>query len=237
MSKPTIKVVPPEKLAEEAAEVVIAAADHAIRQRGSFTLALSGGSTPKALYELLAGERYLHQIAWPKWEIFFGDERTVPPDHKESNYRMAKKAMLDQVPISPEHIHRMKGEIDPNAAAIEYGQMLKERFDDDGLDLILLGMGDDGHTASLFPHSKALDETKHRVVASWVEKLNTWRITMSAPFINKARQVLVIVGGASKAGRVVEVLEGPRDPQRLPIQMIDPAGELTWLMDTAAAGM
>jgi len=237
MSTPTIKVVPGANLAEEAAEVVIAAADQAIGQRGSFTLALSGGSTPKVLYELLASDACRNRIDWPKWEIYFGDERTVPPDHPDSNYRMANEAMLSKVQIPADHVHRMKGEIDPNPAAIEYGRMLKERFGDGGLDLILLGMGDDGHTASLFPGSEALEEKKHRVVANWVEKFKTWRITMTAPFINKARQVLVIVGGASKAGRVAEVLEGPRDPHRLPIQMIEPAGELIWLMDTAGAGM
>jgi len=132
----------------------------------------------------------------------------------------------------------MRGEIDPNDGAIEYGKLLKEHFEDGGLDLVLLGMGDDGHTASLFPQAEALKETKHRCVANHVPKLNVWRITMTAPFINRADSVLVMVAGENKAKRVQEVLEGPRDPERLPIQLIQPAsGKMTWLLDAAAADM
>ncbi len=132
----------------------------------------------------------------------------------------------------------MAGEIDAEAAAIAYGQMLKQNFGDDGLDMILLGMGPDGHTASLFPNTKALGEIHHRCVANYVEKLDTWRITLSAPFINRAKDILILVAGADKAQRVQEVLEGPREPQRLPIQLVDPpTGRVTWLMDVAAAGM
>jgi 6-phosphogluconolactonase len=151
---------------------------------------------------------------------------------------MAMEAMLSKVPVRPDCIHRMKGEIDPNAAATEYGLMLKEKFGDGGLDMVLLGMGPDGHTLSLFPGSTALAEKSHRCVANWVEKFKTFRVTMSAPFANKAKQICVIVGGADKRDRVHEVLDGPYDPQRLPIQLIDPApngGELIWLMDKAAA--
>jgi 6-phosphogluconolactonase len=132
----------------------------------------------------------------------------------------------------------MKGELDPEAAAIEYGKMLKDRFGEDGgLDLVLLGMGDDGHTASLFPGTEALKETKHRCVPNFVPKLNTWRITLTAPFLNRSREVLVMVEGAGKAARVQEVLEGPQDPDRLPIQVIAPRDKYFWLMDVAAAGM
>jgi 6-phosphogluconolactonase len=148
--------------------------------------------------------------------------------------------MLSKVPIPPSNVHRMKGELEPNEAAKEYGLTLKHMFGDGGPDLVLLGMGDDGHTASLFPGTPALDETHHRVVAQFVEKSTTgrsWRITMTAPFINKAREVAVMVAGAGKADRVAEVLNGPRDPHRLPIQMIQPAsGRLVWLLDEAAAG-
>ena len=148
------------------------------------------------------------------------------------------ESLLDEVAIPPANIHRMKGEIDPNQAAIEYGQLLKADFGDGGLDVVLLGMGDDGHTASLFPHSAALGETHHRCVANWVEKFKTWRITMSAPFINRAKQVIVMVSGAGKAKRVQEVLEGPANPTELPIQMIDPGeGEMLWLLDAPAAAM
>jgi 6-phosphogluconolactonase len=151
---------------------------------------------------------------------------------------MAREALLDHVDIPPDHIHRMKCEIEPQQAAIEYGQLLKQNFGDAGLDVILLGMGDDGHTASLFPHTAALAETHHRCVANYVEKLAVWRLTMTAPFINRARQIIVMVSGAAKTKRIDQVLQGPKDPQTLPIQMIDPTdGNLLWLMDAPAAGM
>jgi 6-phosphogluconolactonase len=236
---PEIKVRPDAtEIAYDAAQRIVAAAERAAAAGGNFSVALSGGSTPKALYELLATDAYKTRIDWPRVEIFFGDERTVSPDHKDSNYRMAREALLSKVPIPGDNVYRMAGEIDPNEAAKQYGEMLKEKFGDGGLDMVLLGMGDDGHTASLFPHTAALNETKHRVVANYVEKLNTWRLTLTAPFINRAREVLVLVSGASKAERLAEVLEGPRDPQRLPIQLIHPTdGRIVWLVDAPAAGM
>ena len=239
MSQRKIRVLPtPEAVAEECAAIITDAAYRAIAQRDTFTLALAGGSTPKALYELLAAPPYASRIRWAQVEVFFGDERCVPPAHADSNFRMASEALLDQVDIPPANIHRMRGEIEPEAAAIEYGQLLKSRFDDGGVDLAILGMGEDGHTASLFPHTKALTETHHRCVANYVEKLNAWRITMSAVFLNRSAQVAVLVTGAAKAPRVQEVFEGEPDPQRLPIQLIDPpAGQMIWLMDAAAVGM
>jgi 6-phosphogluconolactonase len=238
MVEPHLKVVPtPADVAKAAADLIVEFASAAIEKRGTFTLGLAGGSTPKALYELLA-KSYADAIRWEKVEIFFGDERCVPPDHPDSNYRMALQAMLDELPIPYEKIHRMKGEIDPNEAAKEYGEMLKARFGDEGLDVLLLGMGDDGHTASLFPGTEALREPKHRCVANFVPKLDTWRITLTAPFINRSEQVLVLVTGGNKAARVAEVLEGEHDPDRLPIQLVNPvAGELSWILDAAAAGM
>ncbi|HZZ44760.1 MAG TPA: 6-phosphogluconolactonase [Tepidisphaeraceae bacterium] len=239
MAERTIRVLrDPAEISEKAAEYIIDAAAEAIALTGRFTLALSGGRTPKSLYTLLAAGDNLQEIDWGNVEIYFGDERTVPPEHADSNYRMAKEALLDVVPIPAGNIHRMKGEIDPAAAAIEYDKLLQDRFAEGaGLDLILLGMGDDGHTASLFPHTEALGETKHRCVANFVPQMKTWRITLSAPFINQSREVLVMVEGAGKAGRVAEVLEGPEDPGRLPIQMIRPRNKYFWLMDVAAAGM
>jgi 6-phosphogluconolactonase len=153
---------------------------------------------------------------------------------------MAREALLEKVSIPAQNIHRMRGEIDPQQAAKEYGQLLKDHQGDGGLDLVLLGMGDDGHTASLFPHTDALREQKHRCVANYVEKLKTWRLTLTAPFINRASQVIVLVAGVAKADRVTEVLELADDPDRLPIQMIDPrpnGGTLLWMLDAAAAGM
>jgi 6-phosphogluconolactonase len=224
----------PEAVANDAANRIVSAA--ALRER--FSIALSGGSTPKTLFQLLASEAYKSRIDWPRVEIFFADERCVPPDHADSNFRMANETLLSRVPIRKENVHRMRGEIDPNQAAKEYGEMLTARLGDGGLDMILLGMGDDGHTASLFPGTAALNETKHRCVANFVAKLNMWRITLTAPFINRAEEILVLATGSSKAKRVSEVLEGPRDPQRLPIQMIDPIrGKLTWILDADAAAM
>lgn len=239
MIQPEIKVVPDApSIASEAAGRIVTLAEEHLALDGRFTLVLSGGSTPKALYHLLTTEPYRKMVDWKKVEFFFGDERCVPPDHPDSNFRMANEAMFKPLSIPAGHIQRMKGEIDPEAAAIEYGQMLKARFGDGGPDLILLGMGDDGHTASLFPGTKALAETKHRCVANHVEKLNAWRITMSAPFINRAQRVMILAGGAAKAAPMAEVLEGDPDPDRLPIQLIQPAsGRLTWIVDAAAAGM
>ncbi len=228
-----IKTLPdPQSLTDEAARRIVAAAKSAAR----FSFFLSGGHTPKSLYQLLASDAYRGQIDWSKVEIFFGDERCVPPVHPDSNYLMAKTAMLDKLPIPPANIHRMRGEIDPQAAAVEYGQLLKSRFGDGGADVMLLGMGDDGHTASLFPGTAALNESHHRCAANFVPKMNVWRITVTYPFINRCANVMILVGGPGKEQRLKEVLHGPRDPQRLPIQGVDPSpGKLTWLLDTAAA--
>src|SRR4051812_36860761 len=238
MIQPEIKVFPDaQAIAEDAARRIAEAAEASIKLRDRFSLALSGGSTPKLLHQVLAA-KYRDAIDWLKVEIFFGDERCVPPDHPESNYRMVAETLLSKVPIPGANVYRMRGEADPNEAAKEYGLMLKEKFGDGGLDLIYLGMGGDGHTASLFPNTAALHETKHRCVANHVPQLNTWRITLTAPFINRAQQVIVMVTGADKAKRLSEVLEGPRDPERLPIQLIQPASEkISWLIDVGAAAM
>lgn len=242
MDAPEIKVLPDlDAVAREAADRVVAAAQEAVELNGSFSLALCGGSTPKALYNLLAEEPYRSQIDWVRTEIFFGDERCVPPDHADSNYKLAKETLLDRIPLPGDNVYRMRGEIDPNEAAKAYGLMLKDKFGDRGIDLVLLGMGDDGHTASLFPHTPALQEKEHRVVAQLVEKSTTgrsWRITLTAPFINRSGRVMLMVVGQGKSARVREVLEGDRDTDRLPTQLIDPElTRVTWLMDPGAAGM
>jgi 6-phosphogluconolactonase len=238
MTVPRIKVVTnADQLAEEAAKIVAEAADRAIRDKDVFSLVLSGGSTPRLLYSRLMREPYLMRLSWPKVQIYFGDERCVPPAHPDSNYRLADENLLSLVPIPHPNIHRIRGEIDPETAATEYGQLIKARFGDTGPDLILLGMGEDGHTASLFPQTAALIETKHRCVANYVPKLKAWRITLTAPFINRAFQVLILVSGSAKSKVIHEVLEGPRDPMRLPVQLIDPQGQLIWLLDAEAAGM
>jgi 6-phosphogluconolactonase len=237
---PDIRIFPdPLAVARATADLIVASARDAASAGRPFSITLSGGSTPKLLYELLAAEPYRSQIAWPGIEVYFGDERAVPPDHPDSNFKMANESLLSHVPLKPQNIHRMRGEIDPTEAAIEYGKMLKARFADGGPDLTLLGMGDDGHTASLFPFTSAVSETHHRCVAHYVEKSTTgksWRITLTAPFLNRSAQILMLIAGPSKAARLAEVIYGPQDPPRLPIQLIHPAsGQLIWMLDQPAA--
>jgi 6-phosphogluconolactonase len=243
MDTPEIAVLPDAAaIAREAADRIVAAADEARRMGARFSLALSGGSTPKVLYELLAAEPYRSQIDWAAVQIFFGDERCVPPDHSESNYRMAQQSLLSRVPIPLDNIYRMHGEIEPRQAADEYDQILDEKFGDiGGIDLVLLGLGEDGHTASLFPGTPALREQQRKAVAQYVEKSTTgksWRITLTPQFLNRSRHVLFLVAGVAKATVMQQVLEGPRDPDRLPAQLIDPEKtQVTWLLDVAAAAM
>ena len=233
-----------EALSEAAAQEFVRCAGEAVAARGRFTVALSGGSTPKRLYQLLAAEPFRAQVEWGRVEIFWGDERCVPPDHPDSNYRMAHEAMLAHLPIPAEHIHRMEGERpDLDAAARDYQEVLARVFygkptgpEPPALDLVLLGMGPDGHTASLFPHTDALRETTRWVVANHVPQLNTDRLTLTLPILKRAREVLFLVVGADKADRWAEAL-GPSfaDAPHLPAQLIRPALALKWFVDSAAA--
>lgn len=228
-----------EAVARAAAERIAELARESIEARGSFTVALSGGSTPRRVYELLACEEFRGRVAWPNVHVFFGDERMVPPDHAESNYRMASETLLSRVAIPVENVHRIEGVGDAAANASVYESELRGLFGDEEwprLDLVMLGMGDDGHTASLFPGTSALAERRAWVVANWVEKLGAWRVTLTAPTINAARRVLFLVTGAGKAERLREVLTGERDPARLPSQLIQPSdGILEWFVDRAAS--
>jgi len=238
--EPSVRVyADPEAVAAEAARRIVELAREATRERGVFSIALSGGSTPRRVYELLAGGGFRGQVDWPNVHVFFGDERAVPADHAESNYRMANEALLSRVPLSPENVHRIEGLGDAAANASAYESVMRGFFGDADwprFDLVMLGMGDDGHTASLFPGTVALSERRAWVVANWVEKLGAWRITLSAPAINAARHVLFLVTGAAKAERLREVLKGERDPTRLPSQLISPHdGALEWFVDRAAA--
>jgi 6-phosphogluconolactonase len=231
----------------DSAQLTAAAAQHftqlarqAMQARGRFSVALAGGSTPRALYELLATNTYAAQIEWAQVYVFWGDERCVPSDHQDSNYRMAHEALLTRVPIPIGNINRMRGELEPAAAAVEYEQALTRFFGgEEGqsrFDLALLGLGDDAHTASLFPHTAALAEAVRPVVANYVEKLDAWRITLTAPVINRAAHVAFLVTGEGKARALHSVLQGPRQPETLPAQLIAPAdGLLTWFVDEAAA--
>src|SRR5258706_628338 len=212
---------------------------------GRFSVVLSGGSTPHGLYELLAQHSYREQVEWTKTEFFWGDERAVPPEHASSNYRMAKEAMLDKLGVPAERIHRIRAEDeDLNRAARDYeaeieralGQVAGVGRRPPHFNLFLLGMGEDGHTASLFPNTDALGETHHWVVAHDVAKLSAKRITMTPPLSNAAHFIMFLVAGASKADVLAEVLQGPRDPHRYPAQLIHPlTGEVTWFVDHAAS--
>jgi 6-phosphogluconolactonase len=243
VNTPEIKVVPtPVDIAIVAVERFLTAYDEAVAEGRAFSVALSGGSTPKALHAILADEPCRSRIDWAKVRVFFGDERCVPPDHADSNYRMARETLLSKVPIPIDNVYRMEGEINPTVAAGKYDAELAELFGDTGgLDLCFLGMGDDGHTASLFPHTPALTERTRRCVAQFVEKSTTgksWRITLTAAFINRSRQVIFLVAGAGKAKALATVLEGPRNPETYPSQLIAPEpGQLTFIVDAQAAGM
>ena len=237
---PTIRVFPdPAAVARAAADLVVEHARRAHDVQDTFALCLAGGSTPKAAYELLASDDYRPKIEWNRVEVFFGDERRVPPDHADSNYRTAKLALLDHVPIPGDNVYRMKGELDPSDAAAEYDAMLADKFAGDaGVDLMLLGMGDDGHTLSLFPGTAALDEREAACVANRVDELDAWRITMTAPFADRSGHVAALITGANKAAVLAEALEGEGDPRRLPIRLVSPGPyRLTYLLDAAAAGM
>jgi len=221
-----------QELARGAAEYFVARSGEAVAQKGFFSVALSGGSTPKALYQLLVDL----DVPWSRIHFFWSDERHVPPDHPDSNYRMANEAMLSHVPVPQHNIHRVPSE-NPSAteAASEYEQTLIEGTKQSlpQLDLIMLGLGTDGHTASIFPGSEVLHETERLVAAPWVDKFQTYRITMTLPLLNNGACVVFLVSGSEKAPIVKEVLEGP---EKYPAQAVKPTrGELLWMLDKDAA--
>lgn len=232
-----------DDLSRAAAELVARLAQEAVQRHGRFTVALAGGSTPKRLYRLLAEEtRWRDAIPWSDVHVFWGDERHVPPTHADSNFRMADEALLSRVPIPPSHINRIVTE-DPHAdaAATAYERTLRDVFaltesQCVSFDLMLLGMGADGHTASLFPGSSALDERTRLVVAPWVERFGAYRITLTPPVLASARATAVLVSGLEKAVVLHEVLEGPFRPECFPIQCLRAStGAVTWFIDALAA--
>ncbi len=231
---PEIVVLPdPAALAREATDRFVALARSAIAAQGRFTVALSGGSTPRALYEQLVTQ----PIEWRHVHIFWGDERCVPPDHPDSNYGMAQRTLLSHIDIPAPNVHRLKGELDPAQAAQQYEAELRAilgtapRFD-----LILLGMGTEGHTASLFPGTPALHEQRRWVVAQYVDKLQANRLTLTPPVINQAANVIFLIAGSDKAVALQSVWHGPHDPDHLPAQIVMPTtGRVIWLVDQAAA--
>lgn len=227
------------ELSTRAAELFVGLARASVQTHDAFTVALSGGSTPQALYELLATKPMAERIPWPQTHVFWSDERCVPPDHRQSNYRLAYEALLARVPVPVEQIHRMHGEDEPQAAAAAYSSVLEKHLSVTGerLYLSLLGMGDDGHTASLFPHSPVLDDTKHLVAAPYVEKLKAYRLTLTLRALNRAAHTIFLVSGEAKATALRAVLESEDDPHAWPARLVQPdeGGELIWLVDEEAA--
>lgn len=235
-----VKILPDSAaLAQAAAQEFHKLADAAVQERGRFCVALSGGNTPRAIYSLLASEH--KELPWDRIHVFFGDERHVPPDHPDSNFRMATESLLSKVPIPEKNVHRIRAELETDIAATEYEQELVNFFHLDNqemprFDLIFLGIGEDGHTASLFPGSNALTETSRRVVANWVEKFKTFRITFTFPVLNHATEVAFLVSGADKAQILDEILRpGAR---KYPAQSVQPEnGRLLWLVDRDAGSL
>jgi 6-phosphogluconolactonase len=241
----SVEVLPtPADQIAVAQRLIAAAAAVSIGRRGFFRVAMSGGTTPGPVYEALAQGENLN---WERWQIFWSDERCVPPTSPESNYRLLKHTLLDPLARrnwSPRMVVRMAGEGDPEAAAAAYERAVRESVpsnprsgagDLPRFDFLLLGIGADGHTASLFPHTPAVNERERLVVANPVPKLGATRLTFTFPLINAARRILMLVNGAAKATALREILQGPPDPQRLPSQLIHPSdGTVTWLVDEAA---
>jgi 6-phosphogluconolactonase len=233
-----------DAMSQAAAETIVAHISESLQRRDVYSIALSGGSTPRRLYALLADDTELReQIPWERVHFFWGDERHVPPDHPDSNYRMAYNALLSKIPIPSINIHRVRAE-NPDAikAAADYQQEIRRFFKIDAgqmprFNCVLLGMGPDGHTASLFPGTSALEETERLAVANWIEKFQSYRITLTGPLFNNADRILFLVGGMQKADTLKAVLEGNAKTTRFPVQLIQPAyGKVTWFLDQSAAG-
>jgi 6-phosphogluconolactonase len=227
-----------EALSQAAAEIFVDLVDQAIDFSGLFSVVLSGGHTPRRMYELLVAQPLREKIQWESIHFFWGDERCVPIDDPRSNVLMARQALLEHVPVPEDHIHPIHGDLPTALAAVQYETELREFFGDQPpvFDLILLGLGENAHTASLFPHTSVLDENKHWVEEVYVPEQSMYRVTLTAPLINQARQVIFLVSGSEKALALQNVLEGPYQPHEFPAQLIRPNGvHPTWLVDEAAS--
>ena len=239
-----LEILPsPELAAEAAARHFVKAAGIAIRSRGRFVVALAGGSTPRNMYARLAALPLIRDVDWPRVEVLWGDERCVPPDEEASNYRMACEALLDHVPADPTRLHRIRGEDPPVEAAKSYEEEIRTLLGAPSgppsgapIDLVLLGLGQDGHTASLFPRGAWLHDSVSWVRAEYSQAMAQWRVTLTPVLINAAAEVVFLVVGGAKASIVRQVLEGPSRPAQLPAQAIAPAaGRVRWILDAAAA--
>ncbi len=231
-----------EDVAHAAADLFISSYSAAVADHGRFRVALSGGSTPWRAYELLAAPERRSQVNWEQVDVFWGDERYVPADDPVSNYRKTREALLERVPLPPSNVHRVRTEMSPPEAAAAYEDAIRKSFGRTAgipmFDLVFLGLGTNGHTASLFPGSPLLRETTRLVAADFVAEVNMWRITMTAPLLNAARTIAFLLAGPDKAQVFRDVLCGPRDIERLPAQLIAPAnGTLLWIVDQPAAAL
>jgi 6-phosphogluconolactonase len=227
-----------EEISKKAAEIFLQSAIEAVEETGRFTVALTGGSSPAGLYKLLATSPYLEQVPWAKTYVFWGDERWVPLTNEQSNARMSFETLLNHVPVPKEQIFAMWADEKPEEFAFKYEQQLQKHFagEKPRFDLILLGMGDDGHTASLFPGTKVLHEQERFVQAYYLEPQSMYRITLTAPCLNAAKQIVFLVFGEKKSNALHEVLEGVSNVEKYPSQLIKPEnGQVTWLVDEAAA--
>ncbi len=232
-----------EKLARAMAEQMLQAAQEAVASRGVARIAISGGNTPKRTFEMLAdpAATEFRVFAWDKTELYWVDERCVPPDDKDSNYRMTRLALLDKVPLTADRVFRIEGELDPELAAARYESVIRKHFRLEGaelptFDLVALGMGPDGHTASLFPHTAGIHELTRIAIANHVPQKETWRVTLTSPVINLGRKVVFLIGGTDKAAVLSDVLSDKYDPDTWPSQVIQPkSGQLLMLLDQAAA--
>ena len=223
-----------EDISHAAAEKFVTAAEAAIEVRNRFAVILSGGSTPELLYRLLSKTPYTERIDWRKTHLFWGDERCVPPDHKDSNYGMVKAALLDRIDIPKTNVHRIKGELEPKLAAGEYRAELNKFFHHKQpvFDLAFLGMGDDGHTASIFPGTKVIGMSRKRASEVYVSKLKAWRITLTAPVFNQAREVIFLADGRKKIAAIKEVWNGKFAPREYPAQLLRQADhQVVWYLD------
>lgn len=248
----TLNIFPDsDNLARAATEQFIKLGVKAIAAHGRFAVVLSGGSTPRKTYSLLASKDFATKLAWEYVHIFWADERCVPPDHPDSNFKMARETLLNNVPLPADNIHRIRGEFEPKKAARNYERELQSFFIAHNkrrgiahgeytfsFDLILLGLGEDGHTASIFPGTAALRARRRWIIANYVDKLDAWRITLTPIIINAATNIFFLVTGAKKAERLRQVLKGPHIPKALPAQLIKPTiGKVFWMVDETAAAL
>ena len=235
----------PAALARRAAQYFVEMAGEAVAAQGCARIAISGGATPQAAFAALVdpNQPWRARMPWPALDLYWVDERCVSPDDHASNYRMTREALLDHAPLRSEQIHRIEGELEPEAAAARYESELRSSFrlvgaESPRFDLVALGIGGDGHTASIFPHTEAVHEISRLVTANYIPLREAWRVTLTWPIINHARSVFFLAAGENKASILKEVLTGPRDPERLPSQLIWPAsGILTFILDKAAAAL